>query len=102
MNLKKTPQPGSENRHAVLKVLLDKRSPDKKFHTFKEISARTKLNIREVMDVTGHDPYDIIGTRKGYKHISRATKKEVRDSIDYLESKIDAMATRISALAVHA
>lgn len=93
---------GQEHRDEVLSVLLDKRSSDKTWHTFDKISKRTKLNIREVMAVTGSAPYDIIGTRHGYKHVSRATKAEVREALSYLDGKVFAMNTRAHALSAHA
>ncbi len=85
-----------QDRAQILKIL-----KDGKFHTFDEISKKTKLNIKEVMMVTGHQPYDIIGTHKGYKHIKAATKDEVMEACRYLGSKRYAMLKRQQAFKVH-
>lgn len=86
-----------EDRKAILKVLLDGRARVNAFHTFDEIEARTGLGIKAVMLVTGHFPYDIIGTVRGYKHISRAANEEVEDAIGYNYEKIKAMRRRTQA-----
>jgi len=85
------------DRRAILRVLLDKRTGNSTFHTFEKIKDRTGLNIQEVMLVTGHFPYDIIGTVRGYKHISRAADGEIEDAIGYNASKIKAMRYRTAA-----
>ena len=66
--------------------------------TFEKLSNATELNLREVMDVTGHEPYDIIGTGKGYKLISKASPDEVHAARRYLHKKIYAMRTRSEAI----
>lgn len=95
-NPKRLPYP-IEDRKAILKVLLDGRARWNRSHKFDEISARTGLDIKEVMAVTGHEPYDIIGTQAGYKHITRASDREVMEAIKYNVGKIAAMSKRIEA-----
>lgn len=99
---KKLSKAGQEDRDAVLAVLKDKRSNRRTWHTFEKISKRTGLDIRRVMAVTGAEPFDIISTRQGYKHVSRATKKEIHAAVKYLEDKRRAMAIRAHGIYLHA
>ena len=84
------------DRRAIKRVLRDGG-----WHTFGEISEKTNLSINQVMDVTGHYPYDIIGTRLGYKLIDKATDDEIDEARGYLHHKIYAMRTRSEAFKAH-
>lgn len=70
---------------------------DGEWHTFKDISAETRLGLKDVMAVTGHEPYDIIGTQQGYKLLKYAKKDEVLEACQYLGHKIYAMRIRQEA-----
>lgn len=81
----------NQNRKIILRAI------GRKWTTFKEIKAETGLGIRDVMNVTGHFPYDIIGTRKGYKRLFASSTKEIAKAISYNEGKMQAMTQRVRA-----
>lgn len=83
----------AEDRKEILKVVKGNR-----WVTREQITEETGLGIQRIMAVTGHAPYDIIGTVRGYKRIGYSTRTEVNKARKYLHSKIYAMRIRSEAI----
>jgi hypothetical protein len=83
------------NRRAILKIV---RPTRKSWVTREQIEYATGLDIREIMDVTGHFPYNFIGTRKGYKHIKAASPREITEAVNYNLGKVRAIQHRVTAM----